>query len=139
MSISDTKEITCPNCGQKQNEVIHSSINITLNPELKQDLFDGNINRFECNYCSHNSIIPVPLLYHDMDRKFAVHFFSSESIKKNDFLNKFDSRGKMLVDRENLDFEPPDYLYDVHIVFDMNELLNYIIFREYLYDYHKRK
>lgn len=138
MSISDTKEVTCPNCGQKQEQVIHNSINVTLNPELKQDLFDGEINRFECQYCAHNSIIPVPLLYHDMDREFAVHYFSKESIKKEDFLEKFDPRGNMIINKDEIDFSPPDYLYDVHIVFQMNELLNYIVFREYLHDFHEK-
>jgi len=139
VSVSDTKEVTCPNCDQKQEQVIHSSINVSLNPELKQDLFDGNINRFECKYCSHNSVIPVPLLYHDMDRKFAVHYFSKDSIKKEDFLEKFDQKGNMIINEDELDFDPPEYLYDVHVVFQMNELLNYIIFKEYLFDFHKKK
>jgi hypothetical protein len=74
-----------------------------------------------------------------MDREFAVHYFSKESIKKEEFLKKFDNKGNMLVDQAEVEFSPPDYLYDIHVVFSMNEMLNYIVFREYLHNFQQKE
>jgi len=137
-SINEESEIQCPNCNQKQEQVIYRSINVKFDPELRNDLFEGDINRFNCKYCQHTSIIPVSLLYHDMDREFAVHFFPSESMKKDKFLEKFDENGKMIIEEDKIDFDPPEYMYDVQVVFQMDEMLNYILFREYLHDYHNK-
>jgi len=139
LSIQEQREITCPNCGQKQTMTIFNSLNISLNPEHKNDLFAGKINRFNCQHCAHNSLIPVPFLYHDMDRKFAVHYFPATAIKKASFLKQFNMDGSMRVSPEELKFEPPEYMFHVHVVFDMNELINYIIFREILLEYHQQQ
>lgn len=135
MSIKNTHSVTCPNCNNSQETTIYSSVNISLDKEIKSKLYNGEINLFKCNECSHESYIPVPFLYHDMDRKFAAHYFPKTSMKDTNFLSKFDLNGKLKTDDLNVDFKIPEYMHNIHIVFDMNELLSYIIFREILFDY----
>ncbi len=138
MSIKKQHELTCPNCGHKQKMTVWSAVNVTLDKALRTKVFDGDINLFSCHECDHESYIEVPFLYHDMHRKFAVHYFPKPSMKKIDFLQKFNQEGFIKTEDENLDFEIPDYMYRVHVVFDMNELVSYAVFREMLYDFQNK-
>lgn len=135
MSIVEEKLLDCPKCNHQQNVKVWSSLNVSLNPEGRNYLFEGKINQFLCEECGYKTYIPVPFLYHDLDRKFAVHYFPPESMKKVDFLNQFDTNGRMIV-TEDLGFEIPEHMLDVQVVFSMNELTSYVIFRELLLEHH---
>ena len=139
MSVKKEHELACPNCGNKQKTIIWSAVNVTLDEAMRTKVFDGEVNLFSCEKCKHESYIEVPFLYHDMDRKFAVHYFPKYSIKKVDFLTKFNKKGLLRTDDEDIKFEVPDYMNEVQIVFDMNELVTYAVFREMLYDYQNKK
>jgi len=135
LSIKKQHELTCPNCGQEQKITVWSAVNVTLDPAMRTKVFDGEINLFDCEECEHSSYVEVRFLYHDMDRKFAVHYFPKNSIKKIKFLEKFNESGLLKTEDEKLNFDVPDYMKKVHVVFDMNELVSYTVFREMLYDY----
>jgi len=137
LSIHENQTVNCPKCAHEQNADIWSSINVSLNPEGRNKLFDGEINRFKCEKCGYEALIPAPLLYHDPNRKFAVHYFPPESIKKVKFLEQFDLYGKLTVG-DKLDFDIPEYMLDIQIVFNMDELITYVIFREMLLEFHQQ-
>ena len=139
MSIKKQHELACPNCGNIQKTTVWSAVNVTLDEALRTKVFEGEINLFDCEKCDHKSYIEIPFLYHDMDRKFAVHYFPRNSIKKVDFLNKFNEKGLLKTDDEELKFEVPQYMKEVHVVFDMNELVSYALFREMLFDYQNKR
>jgi hypothetical protein len=137
LSIHEKRIINCPKCQQEKSVTVWSSINSALDPQGRSRLFDGEINRFKCTKCSYESLIPTPLLYHDPERQIAAHYFPPESMKKTEFLDQFDRYGKFVVTAE-VDFDVPEHLKDVHVVFNMNELVSYIIFREMLLEYHQQ-
>lgn len=139
MSIKKEHILTCPNCGHEQKIIVWSAANVTLDPAIRTKVFDGEINFFDCEKCEHKSYIELPFLYHDMDRKFAVHYFPKHSIKKVNFLTKFNEKGLLKTDDEELKFQVPDYMKEVHVVFDMNELVTYAVFREMLFDYQNKR
>ena len=139
MSVKKEHELTCPSCGNKQKTIIWSAVNVTLDEAMRTRVYEGEVNLFKCEECEHESYIEVPFLYHDMDRKFATHYFPKNSIKKVDFLAKFNEKGLLKTDDENLKFDIPEYLKEVHIVFDMNDLVTYAVFREMLYDFQNKK
>ena len=136
MSIREDRLVNCPKCDHEQLVMVWSSINASLNPEGRNKLFDGEINHFRCQKCAYESLIPIPLLYHDIDRKIAVHYFPPESMKKAEFLDQFDVHGKFQV-AEEVGFDVPQHLQDVHVVFNMNELVSYVIFREMLLEFYQ--
>jgi len=138
LSISEQRLINCPQCQHPQSVTIWSSINVLLNPEGRNQLFNGEINHFHCAKCGHESLIPLPLLYHDPERQIAAHYFPPRSIEKAEFLNQFDSQGKFRAG-DQVDFEVPEYLKDVHVVFNLDELITYIIFRETLLEFHEHE
>jgi hypothetical protein len=67
-------EALCPFCGFSQTVAFYSSVNVSLEPRLREEIFEDNINRFTCLNCCKTCLISADLLYHDMDCKFAVWF-----------------------------------------------------------------
>jgi hypothetical protein len=47
-------------------------VNVTTDPELKREVLDGSILRFECRSCRYSTKIEYDLLYHDMTKHLAV-------------------------------------------------------------------
>lgn len=133
MSVKNQEKVQCSKCGNEQETTIWSSLNVSFDLEEKSKLFDGKINKFICESCGSEAFIPVPFLYHDMQRKFCVQFFPPESLKKHNFFDQFTLNGKMKI-KEDLGFEVPEYMTDIQIAFDINELIKYVLFRELLYE-----
>jgi hypothetical protein len=52
--------------------VLWESVNVTLNPELKEKLIERELFRFHCPACGVTSELVFPLLYHDQQRKVMI-------------------------------------------------------------------
>ena len=74
MSRSIEVNILCPYCGFGQVVSVYTSVNVTLDPELKEKILNDDINNFVCSDCRKTSFVSINLIYHDMKRKFAVWF-----------------------------------------------------------------
>jgi len=42
LSIKNTHSVTCPNCNNSQETTIYSSVNISLDKDIKSKVYDGN-------------------------------------------------------------------------------------------------
>jgi len=93
----------------------------------------GEINVFHCDKCGQNAQVSVPLLYNDMNRKFMVQFFPFSLIEEKNFLQQFTRDGETL-DIQMLPRKLKQTCKRAQIVFDMGELVRYVVFRETLYD-----
>ena len=131
MSRSKFVEIDCPECGLKQEVSIWESINVTVDPDLKEKIFQGRINVLQCQKCGIESFIPVPLMYHDMRKKFCVQFYPFNWLELDDFLQNFTKEGGLNIGFFKLP-KYSKYFKWTHIVFDMNEFVRYVIFRDKL-------
>ena len=131
MTDIELSPIECPKCGQTGEAPIYRSINVSTDPEEKDRLFERQINVYHCENCDDWFQINAPLLYHDMEKKLAVQYYPPEFIEEPDFLEQFTAQGGM--DYENLDLPIPDYLRHPHFVFDMEEMIRFITFRERLF------
>lgn len=77
------EDITCPHCGKHGKAKIWESINVDLNPELRERIFSGDLFLWECPHCGHQLILPFGFLYHDMRNKFMLFFsFDEEDSEK---------------------------------------------------------
>ncbi len=74
MSKSHKTRIICPNCQTRGEFEIWDSINVDLNPELRENLFSDDIFIYECPQCGHKMGIPYDTIYHDMQHKFMIFF-----------------------------------------------------------------
>jgi len=66
-----TETIKCQ-CGNDVEVVLHSSVNVTLNPELKEKIAERKINNFECPKCGNKNELVYQFLYNDMENKKQI-------------------------------------------------------------------
>jgi len=136
MSVNEIKVVVCPHCQHEQTVKIWQSLNVAFDRTAKKELFEGKINLLVCENCQQKTFIPVPFLYHDPERQMAVQYFPGVVIRDEKFLGQFEIDGTYAGD-ENAGLEVPDYMHHLHLVFNMDELVTYVIFREVLADYHQ--
>ena len=131
MTQMDSHKINCPQCGNIQDTVVWSSLNVTLDPDLRRKLFNGEINVFVCEKCENKALINVSLLYHDMHRQYCVQYFPEEALRDPEFLKNFTKDGKFKLDKlSTMMGKIGQYMVEPHIVFDLNEMIRYIEFRD---------
>jgi len=124
-------ELDCPKCGEKRSVALYDSINVSLDPSLKDRLFKGEINSFKCDKCQEEASVPMPLLYHDMDKPFLVQYYPFNAVEDNEFLNQFSKEGESSPEVINsIPRKLREHYKRIHIVFDMEELIRYVIFRD---------
>ncbi|MBP7176879.1 MAG: hypothetical protein KBA53_11795 [Thermoclostridium sp.] len=133
-------ELTCPQCGSIQEVEIRDSLNVTSEPELRRRLFNADINIFTCESCDHKAIISVPLLYLDMNRQYCVQYYPPESIEDDNFLAQFTPDGKWnFRDIPEIVNNDLDYMGNPHFVFSLSDMMQYIKFRDRLYEKAEQK
>lgn len=134
MTMKRNETVKCPKCGHEENVEVWDTLNVSLDPRDKELLFQGKINLFVCSECDHHAFINIPLLYHDMRRRFVVQYYPPDVLDDSRFYAAFGPDGGLtagVLERlpgvGNL-----DYIVKPHIVFDIRELLRYVRFRDHL-------
>jgi hypothetical protein len=130
MTIKRDIEIDCPNCGTSNLALVWKTINRQVSPEAKIGLLRGEINVFRCRLCEEKITIGASLLYNDMENKFMVWYFPFADVMNGEIFNVITPGGQL----KGVEYLPddPDYARSVHYVFDMDELVRYIKFRDVL-------
>ena len=133
-------ELTCPQCGNTQQVEVRDSINVTVDPNLRNRLFNADINIFACESCNRKAIINVPLLYHNMNRRYCVQYYPLESIEDDKFMAQFTTDGKWSFrDIPEIVNNDLNYMGDPHIVFSLFDMIQYIKFRDRLCEIAEQK
>jgi len=71
-------EMICPKCRAPQLFDDWMVVNVTLNPELKERVLNGDLLTFKCSLCRHEAPLHKPLLYSDSKKNFMVHLLHGE-------------------------------------------------------------
>lgn len=122
MSINNFQTIKCPKCGQMCDVTVWNSITAKDSADLKEDLLKGRVNIFKCASCSHTALMPVPLLYHDEDKKLMISFSpSNDPILKQQLFDNIRAASKESGELSKLDG------YNLRFTADYNELLEKIL------------
>jgi len=105
---------------------------------------EGRINIFSCAHCKFVAAVPAPLLYHDMTLEFCVQYYPFEYIEDTDFVRSLAKQIKRDPELTRKDSESsPTTKFGAmkaamrrvrrpHVVFDMSELVRYVMFRDRL-------
>jgi hypothetical protein len=101
---------------------VWNSINVTLDPSLRDRLIDGSLSRFVCGRCGAEAEVNHDLLYHDMERRLMI-FLADE-----DGREKLLAAGGMPIPGAGADDFVKQVLgasagYRMRVVADRNELL----------------
>jgi len=135
MSYNESIKVACPKCKLEQAMTIWNSINVSLDPELRTHLMESTINSFTCSECGGSCQLDTDLLYHDMECQFAVQYYPAQLLEDKDFFTQFNADSISKNDDLSITSttKAPRYLYFPHIVFDLEEMKRYIVFREKLF------
>ena len=79
MSKISTHQIPCPNCGHTGEFQRWDSINVDLNPDMREEAISGRIFQWTCPHCGKSFTVPYATLYHDMKRDFMVWYMPVRS------------------------------------------------------------
>jgi hypothetical protein len=126
-------DVECPECGEKQSVDYWESINVDLDPSLRRQLFDAGVNFFRCEFCKYEAFVNGPLLYHDMTRKFCIQYLPENWLEDVSNFESYFTDGS-LETFVNFNAMGIGHRSRPHVVFNMEELLRYIVFRELLHD-----
>lgn len=70
--------MTCPSCGTKFVVEIHTIIDVSQEPELKQAFMGSRINYASCPQCDFAGIVSTPLVYHDPEHELLIAYVPPE-------------------------------------------------------------
>lgn len=73
MTKLSTEELVCPECDLEQLFTVYNSVNVSMNPEAKEKLIDGELTVFTCDACGHQIEMVYPILYHDMEKELIIY------------------------------------------------------------------
>ena len=80
MSQERKEIIKCPKCGAEGDFTLWESINVDLNPELKEQILNEELFLWTCPRCGAKVFVPAGTIYHDMKRKTMIFFdFNDEA------------------------------------------------------------
>ncbi len=111
--------VNCPFCSTPQTVNVYQSVNVTIDPSLKEKVIKGTLNDKNCENCGKEISIVSGFLYHDMEKKVIISLNTSEnqeagiaSSEENPFLKQ-----KGYIIREV--FTYPELIEKIRI-FDLN-------------------
>lgn len=74
MSKVHKEKIECIHCKAKRMFDIWDSMNVNLDPELREKVFNDEVFLYTCPKCDHQTVVPYGTLYHDVKHRFLLFF-----------------------------------------------------------------
>jgi hypothetical protein len=132
MSMKDRIKIRCPECGQPNETEVWYSVNANLDIEARERLLSGDLNSFQCSGCGYRGRVDAELLYYDGENGIAAYYLPFDRVEDDRFISRWRRDGFIDIDTDSVSFELLCSLNNVHTVFDIDEMVRYIHFRERL-------
>jgi hypothetical protein len=127
-------ELDCPECGGRQTAPLCDAVGADAEPDLRGSLLSGDLNTVRCDACGYEGYLDTPVLYYDVPRQYCVQYLPEEALEDSETLERFNADGTWNVDLELPAGGVGDFLKEPHVVFDLDEMRRYIVFRELLFD-----
>ena len=78
MSSCHQEQVTCPKCGQISEAKIWDSINVQIDPAMKEQVETLEAFSFTCPHCGNEALMKYNFLYHDMDEAVMIYVVVNE-------------------------------------------------------------
>lgn len=138
MSMPSITKITCPKCNHESDYIVWYSINVTLDPEMKDKILDDTLFSWVCPHCGERFYASYDFLYHDMENGIFT-WYRNEELELRRFADMIRLVDNHLDYRKVWDWvityhkdHPEDMLYFDHLEGenDDEKTLVFSIFRE---------
>jgi len=83
MSRITKQSFICPKCKFQDEFKMYNSVNVTLDPKLREKVLSGEIFDWTCPKCGEKYSIRHDLLYHDMDKEFQIYYSPNNIVELN--------------------------------------------------------
>lgn len=81
----ESKEILrCPRCGAEGEMTFWDSVNVKLNPELKDKIINEELFFWTCPKCGEKIFVPYGTLYNDMENRCMLFFDFDEEAENEE-------------------------------------------------------
>lgn len=138
MSIKRPLEVTCNLCRARQTVTVWETVNVTMNPEMKDAVTELRMNVFPCVRCGEDLTVDINFLYNDMQKRYCVRYLSQTEMGDESTYAQFKKDGSLSLDgpaRQIAEASGGGYMFHPHCVFSMREVAAYVIFRELCEEY----
>ncbi|MCD9853410.1 CpXC domain-containing protein [Epilithonimonas sp. JDS] len=88
MSLNNKITQNCPHCNFEQELEYYQTVNITLQPELKNKVLSGKMNENICSNCKKEINIVSGFLYHDMKNQIMLELSMTDEEVNDEGKNK---------------------------------------------------
>jgi hypothetical protein len=123
MSKSTVTAFVCPKCNRSSNFTIWQSVNVTLNPDLKDKLLTGELLLFICPFCKFSQKVGYSILYHDQKKEYMIWYLPANHKSQMQYDNReLRQVAKMMPN------------YTLRLVPSFDQLVEKIIIFEYGFD-----
>ena len=119
--------IQCPQCENVQDADLYDAINVSEQPDLRDDLMTNRLNQITCSQCGFEFRVDKALLYNDPDNRVMIYCMeSSDSHYKETGLQAFQEAVRTMSEALPDDVLAPD----IHLVMHRVELIERIFLIE---------
>jgi hypothetical protein len=80
MSASHSEKVTCPACHHHQEFTVWDFMDVTDEPERKQQVLTGALMRMTCTQCATETDVIHPLLYHDTEFRLLLWLIPGDGL-----------------------------------------------------------
>jgi len=127
MANQSEHRIACPFCGQVRDVELQDVLDIDEQPELREHLLAGRINRVECPGCRKSFRIDKPVVYRHRAQNILIHFdplTGDRTLEQAEaaFQAGLEELSRLLPE----DVEPPE----IHLVVEWSELVERVFLLE---------
>ena len=93
------RNVTCNQCNEVMEYDVFDSVNVTLNPILKDKVINDELFVLTCPKCGKMFYLSYPFTYNDMDVLYMIRYINNENVDKqkeefNTFVNTINSELK---------------------------------------------
>lgn len=130
MTARQSARLVCSKCQNQFSTELWASINVTLEPQLKDRLLAGDVNVVDCPQCHTSSYVAIPFIYHDMEKQLFIYAMPEKLFKKDEVVRsaiKENSQQTWREFAEGLSEEEAEYLRTPRVVYGLRSLLEEIL------------
>lgn len=126
MSEKQPYTIKCPKCGETQQVDLYESVNVTRQPELRDQLMTNKINEVTCSACGYAYRVDKPFLYIDQAHMLLIYLIPTKEEQYDLGEEQFEDFMRNMMSLLPQDFKAPE----VQLVFSRVELIERIFLVE---------
>ena len=86
----ENNKIKCPQCGKEINVYVKEFVDVSVNPEYREQILNGTFFLAVCPECGSETLMEYPIMYIDSDKKLNIYMAPEHEDDLLDQLNSLE-------------------------------------------------